>query len=207
MRAPLARLRGPAAGWPAAVAVAAAALAACAPAPPQPAAPAGASSSGPAVRPGVPGAPAPDAAPAAVAPKPAAPPAPATRAARPGRPGPIPEAVITLQGRCAQSEPDGFREQAVLEVAQNEVRALAWDVWIGQRGSCRFDHADFRQTKQRPHIELLARDGSGCKLMVWQEPRRVTLAHAGCEKRCTQGVYDRAWPVMFDPATGGCARL
>jgi hypothetical protein len=83
---------------------------------------------------------------------------------------------------------------------------MSWQLWVGRRGSCRFEHADFRQVRSRPHIELLARDGSGCKLMVWQDPRRITLAHAGCQRRWSGGIYDQAWPVMFDPRSGACAR-
>jgi hypothetical protein len=125
----------------------------------------------------------------------------------PARPPPIADRAINLQGQCSQTEDDGFREQATLKVSNNQVQALEWQLWVGKRGSCRFDHTEFRQVQSRPHIEMHARDGSGCKLMVWQDPRRVTLAHAGCEKRCTPGIYDKAWPVMFEPATGRCARL
>ena len=125
----------------------------------------------------------------------------------PSRPAPpIADRPIQLAGRCAQTEEDGFREQATLTVRDNVVQALSWRLWVGNRGSCSFDHSEFRQTRLRPHVELAARDGSGCRLMIWQEPRRVTLAHAGCERRCTPGIYEQAMPVMFDPATGGCAR-
>lgn len=122
------------------------------------------------------------------------------------RPTPIPDRPIHLEGVCVQTEDDGFHEDARISVRDNEVRALAWRMQMGRRGSCRFDHADFRQTKKRPHIELLARDGSGCRVMIWQDPKRVTMAHADCENRCTPGAYGQAWPVMFDPATGRCAR-
>ena len=61
------------------------------------------------------------------------------------------------------------------------------------------------ERRRGPQVELTARDGSGCRLFVWQEPGRVTLAHAQCENRCTGDIYDEAWPVSFDPATGGCA--
>ncbi|MEN9316772.1 MAG: hypothetical protein RIS35_3165 [Pseudomonadota bacterium] len=125
---------------------------------------------------------------------------------RPGAPAPIADRPIDLEGRCAQTEEDGFREHATLTVRDNIVQSLSWQLWVGNRGSCRFEQADFRQTQRRPHIELAARDGSGCRLMVWQDPRRVTLAHAGCARRCTAGIYEQAMPVMFDPATGGCAR-
>jgi hypothetical protein len=113
----------------------------------------------------------------------------------------------TLQGSCSQAEDDGFREQARLEVEQGTVRALDWQLWVGRRGTCSFRLDQFRQTKSRPHIELLALDRSGCKLVIYQDPRRVTLGQAGCERSCTNGIHDEAWPVMFDPRSGGCANL
>ena len=122
------------------------------------------------------------------------------------RPTPIADRAIHLDGFCAQTEEDGFRERARLAVRSNQVQALSWEITVGRKGSCRFDLSEFRQTKTRPHIELVARDRSGCRLMIWQDPRRVTLAHSGCERSCSPGIYDQAWPVMFDPATGGCAR-
>ncbi len=126
----------------------------------------------------------------------------------PGRgpgPAPIADRPIDLDGACVQTEEDGFREDAHLNVRDNRVLALDWTLQVGRRGSCSFRQADFRQTKSRPHIELVARDGSSCRLMIWQEPRRITLAHNGCESRCTPGIYEQAWPVMFDPQTGRCA--
>lgn len=119
-------------------------------------------------------------------------------------PAPIADRPIDIAGRCAQTEEDGFREQARLTVRNGRVDELSWQLWIGRRGTCRFELDEFRQVRSRPSIELLARDGGGCKLMVWQDPRRVTLAHAGCEQRCTPGVYEEAWPVMFEPGSGGC---
>lgn len=126
---------------------------------------------------------------------------------RPAPPTPIADRGIDLDGYCAQTEEDGFRERARLLVRDNRVQALSWEITIGRKGSCRFELAEFSQTKTRPHIELLARDGSGCRLMVWQEPRRITLAHSNCANRCVpRGIDDQAWPAMFDPRTGGCAR-
>ena len=140
----------------------------------------------------------------AVKPAPRAP-APANQTST--RSTPIVDKPINLAGQCNQTEEDGFREQAKLDVQGNEVKALNWKMWIGKRGSCSFDGAEFTQTQSRPHIELIAKDGSQCKLMIWQAPDRVTLAHANCQKRCTPGVYDDAWPVMFHPKTGICARI
>jgi hypothetical protein len=123
---------------------------------------------------------------------------------RPGALAPIPDRPIHLDASCAQLEADGFREQARLRVVRNQVEALSWQLWVGERGSCRFELAEFAQVRARPSVELRARDGSGCKLMIWQDPSKVTLAHAGCEQRCTPGIYEDAWPVMFDPTTGWC---
>lgn len=120
---------------------------------------------------------------------------------------PIADKPINIAGQCSQLEEDGFREQAKLDVQGNEVKALDWKMWIGKRGSCSFDGTEFSQTQRRPHIELIAKDGSQCKLMIWQTPERVTLAHANCQNRCSPGVYDDAWPVMFHPKTGVCARV
>ncbi len=114
---------------------------------------------------------------------------------------------INLAARCEQREDDGFREKASLVVRGGVVQSLDWELWVGKRGSCRFDFAEFAQTKQSPHIEMTARDGTGCRLLIYQDRRRVTLAHAACQRRCTGPIYDEAWPVMFDPSTGRCADL
>lgn len=124
----------------------------------------------------------------------------------PRYPSPIPDRPIDLSGYCSQTDEDGFREQATLVVHHNQVERLSWRLWVGKRGSCQFDLADFRQTRAHPHIELVARDGSACKLMIWQEPGRVTIGHANCEQHCTPGIYGQAWPVLFDPHNGMCAR-
>ena len=124
---------------------------------------------------------------------------------RPSGPPPIADRTISVNGYCSQTEEDGFREQATLTVDNNNVSALQWQLWVGRRGSCQFDLSTFQQTKRRPSIELRERNGS-CTLMVWQDPRRVTLAHANCEAHCTPGIYEEAWPVRFDPQTGQCAR-
>ena len=121
-------------------------------------------------------------------------------------PAPIADLAINLQGYCSQTEADGFRENATLRVRDSRVETLSWELQVGRRGTCRFEQADFEQTQSRPHIEMQARDGSGCKLMVWRDNRRITLAHAGCAARCTPGIYEDAWPVMFDPVSGRCAR-
>ena len=85
---------------------------------------------------------------------------------------------------------------------------MTWRARAGRKGQCSFALNDFYQTKDAPHIELSSRSRGACKLMIYQEPRRVTLAHANCQSFCSpRSVADEAWPVMFNPQTGGCARL
>ena len=64
-------------------------------------------------------------------------------------PAPIADRPITLNGACSQTEDDGFREQAVLTVDANRVDALSWQIWVGKRGTCRFELAEFRQRVDR----------------------------------------------------------
>ena len=113
--------------------------------------------------------------------------------------------AISLDGRCEQRDINDFRERARLAIDNGAVRALSWQLWVGARGTCRFELAEFRQTQALPHVELLARDGSGCKLMVWQDEARITMGHASCDSRCPPAIAEDAWPVMFDPRTGACA--
>ena len=122
------------------------------------------------------------------------------------RASPLPDRPIDLAGRCEQTEEDGFTERALLEIRNSQVQALSWRIEVGHRGSCRFELSDFRQVRSRPSIELAERGAGACKLMVWQVPERVTLAHADCERYCTPGIADQAWPVMFDSRSGACAQ-
>ena len=140
-------------------------------------------------------------------------PASAPKVAEPG-PSPAPRlrkpepGTINLVGNCDQREVDGFEESAQVVVENSLVRDLTWKMKIGRRGTCSFEGAGFKQIRVKPSVTLEALDGSGCRLLMWADPRglRITLAHSNCAQYCTPSkVYDKAWPVMFDPNTGGCA--
>lgn len=122
-------------------------------------------------------------------------------------PTPIAAHDISLAGTCRRTEDDGFREDAVMRVVSNDVKSLKWKLWVSKRGTCQFDLADFKQVQKTPHIVLQATDGTQCELLIWQDPRRITLAHANCQKRCTPGIYEQAWPVLFNPNNGNCAEI
>jgi len=125
--------------------------------------------------------------------------------ASPGSLRPIADRPITLDARCDGKGQTGLAESSRLKVTTSRVDALAWRIDGGPRGQCAFDLADFDQRRARPHIELVARNGSGCRLMIWRDPRHITLSHAGCERVCPAGLLTDALPILFDPARGGCA--
>lgn len=134
--------------------------------------------------------------------RPKKPAAPATR------PLPGEGTLQNFAGACQQTDIDGFGENATLRVAGGQVQQLDWHVKVGKRGQCHFNLRDFRQTKNAPHIELISRSRGACKLLIYQDARRVTLAHANCQSFCTpRSVAEEAWPVMFNPQTGRCASL
>ena len=118
---------------------------------------------------------------------------------------PIADRPIQLDARCQSIGQTGLRESSRLLVQASSVGELSWAIDGEARGHCRFDLEAFRQTRARPHIELVARDGSGCTLMIWRDPRHITLSHAGCERRCSAALLADALPVLFDPERGSCA--
>jgi hypothetical protein len=127
-----------------------------------------------------------------------APPPPAPPAA-----AELPVAALNLDGNCVGKEETGYAENVRVTVAAGQVRAFDARIDIPKRGSCRYQLADFRQTKQTPFVELLARSNSACALRMWQQGDRITVAATDCEEKCARGAFEYAWPVEFN-AAGGC---
>lgn len=125
----------------------------------------------------------------------------------PAPPPPAPPAAaavpLNLNGNCVAKEETGYAENVRVTVAAGQVRALEARIDIPKRGSCRYQLADFRQTKQTPVVELLARSNSACAVRMWQQGDRITVAPTDCEEKCTGGAFEYAWPVQFN-AAGGC---
>ena len=127
------------------------------------------------------------------------PPAPPAAAELPGTAA----TGLNLNGNCVAKEETGYAENVRVTVAGGQVRALDARIDIPKRGSCRYQLADFRQTKQTPFVELLARSNSACAVRMWQQGDRITVAATDCEEKCTRGAFEYAWPVLFN-AGGGC---
>jgi len=116
---------------------------------------------------------------------------------------PAAAAGLNLNGNCVGKEESGYAENVRVSVANGEVRALDARIDIPKRGSCRYQLADFRQTRQAPFVELLARSNAACAVRMWQQGDRITLAATDCEEKCTRGAFEYAWPVELN-AAGGC---
>jgi hypothetical protein len=131
-------------------------------------------------------------------------PAPAPPSPPPAEEIPAPAAAgLTLRGSCVGKEQTGYAENVHVDIVAGQVRALDARVDIPKRGSCRFALADFRQTRQTPHVELLSRTNPLCAVRVWQQRDRITLAVTDCPEKCTGGAFEYMWPVEFNTA-GGC---
>jgi hypothetical protein len=119
-------------------------------------------------------------------------------------PTPTPAAGLTLHGSCSGRDEGGYAETVRIEVARGTVAALDARIDIPNRGSCRYQLAEFRQTKQTPFVELLARSGSACAVRMWQQGDRVTVAATDCAEKCTRGAFEYAWPIELRSPGGGC---
>jgi hypothetical protein len=131
-------------------------------------------------------------------------PAPQPPAPPPAAQIPAPAAAgLTMSGNCIGKEETGYAENARVDVAGGQVRALEARIDIPGHGSCTYRLADFRQTRQMPFVELLARSNSACAVRIWQQGDRITVAATDCAEKCTRGAFEYAWPIEFNTA-GRC---
>lgn len=117
-----------------------------------------------------------------------------------------PEAAagLSLNGNCVGREESGYAENVRVNVARGQVSALDARIDIPKRGSCRFQLAGYRQTRQAPFVELQSRANAACALRMWQQGDRVTLAASDCPEACARGAFEYLWPVQFQSPGGGC---
>ena len=128
------------------------------------------------------------------------PPAPPSTAEMPAQAA----AGLTLAGNCSGRDETGYAESLRMDIAGGQVRQFDLRIDIPKRGSCSYKLADFRQSKQAPYVELLARSGSACAIRAWQQGDRVTVAATDCQEKCATGAFEYAWPVELQAPGGGC---
>lgn len=125
-------------------------------------------------------------------------------APRAKRPGPIPTRALNVMTDCKFRDETGYQGTMKLAVDQARVTSFKAAVTIPQRGTCRFDLANFRQTRELPNVELThLRDP--CIVRVWEQGERVTVAFQQCQKMCSGKAWDHLWPIFADRRDGSCA--
>lgn len=134
-------------------------------------------------------------------------PAPPLAASTPGKvPAPIPDRALNIRADCTSRDELGYAEEVKLSVANGLVSQLEVGITVPKRGSCRFQLADFRQTRSSPHVELIARSGSKCVTRMWYQQNRFTVAFSDCVEMCTpRATVDYIWPIELRLPDGACS--
>lgn len=138
-------------------------------------------------------------------PPPEKPASPETSAPPPPAPAPAREPGIAVRSQCQGKDETGYTETVDLEVEDGRVHRLDARIDIPKRGSCRFELSDFRQTRERPHIELLSKAGDACAVRLWQQGGKLVIAITDCPDKCARpGAFDYVWPIELDATSGAC---
>jgi len=124
--------------------------------------------------------------------------------AKPKRPGPIPTRPLEVKADCRFRDETGYSGTMKLAVAEAKVQTFEAAVSIPNRGACRFDLKNFRQTREMPNVELRHRRDP-CVVRVWEQEHRVTVAFQQCQKMCSGSAWHHLWPILTDRRDGSCA--
>lgn len=125
-------------------------------------------------------------------------------AAKKKRPGPIPTRPISVAATCKFRDETGYAGEMNLKVESARVQVFSASVYVPRHGVCRFDLKSFRQTKLLPTVELTHLETS-CKVRVWEQGMRVTVAFDSCRMMCSGNAWPYLWPILADRTDGSCA--
>lgn len=134
----------------------------------------------------------------------AARPAVAARAAKKKKPGPIPTRPLNVKTDCIFRDETGYGGTMKLAVENARVQSFQASVTIPQRGNCKFDLKNFRQTRELPNV-MLNHLHDRCTVHVWEQGERVTVAFLQCQKMCSGSAWEGLWPILTDTRDGSCA--
>jgi hypothetical protein len=111
---------------------------------------------------------------------------------------------INIKLRCSFRNETGYNGSTMVEIVNNEVKALATQIQVPlYGGSCAFDGPGFRQLARSPSIELQHADG--CTVRIWTQGRQLTISYSKCAAHCSNAeVFKYIWPVLIDQPSGKC---
>ena len=117
---------------------------------------------------------------------------------------PMPVRPLNAKASCSFRDETGYRGRLRLDVKEAAVKRLEATVDVPKHGSCRFKLADFRQTDSLPAVVLEARSGD-CKVRLWEQEEKVTVAFRDCRAECSGDSVDYLWPILVDNRKGSCS--
>ena len=128
---------------------------------------------------------------------------PAAPSADSGKLKPMPLRTFTVSTQCSFKDETGNFGKATVDVQDSKVRALAVELVMPRRGTCRYDLTQFRQTQALPSVELAgSRD---CRIRMWEQGETITVSFANCPQHCNPAsATDYVWPLLIDRPTGQC---
>lgn len=118
---------------------------------------------------------------------------------------PIPDRPLNVKTRCNFRDHTGYRGRLDLQVKDSGVRRLVAEINIPRQGICRFDMKDFRQADGGSVMLATARSGDECKVRIWEQENRVTVAFRDCQSQCSGESFDYLWPILVDARSGKCS--
>lgn len=116
----------------------------------------------------------------------------------------IPDRPLNAKATCSFRDELGYRGNLKLDVREADVKHFVANVTIPKRGACKFDLAQFQQTRFHPTVELSSRE-SACKVRLWEQGDEVTVAFSSCRAECSGDSVDYLWPILVDNRKGRCS--
>lgn len=117
---------------------------------------------------------------------------------------PIIDRPLNVKTNCSFRDDTGYRGKLDIQVKDADVRRFRAEVNIPKRGMCRFDLKEFKQADKAP-VALAKTNGDECKVRVWEQQDRVTVAFRDCKAQCSGESFDYLWPILVDARTGKCS--
>lgn len=117
---------------------------------------------------------------------------------------PMPDRPLNVKTNCSFRDHTGYRGHLDLQVEDADVRRFRAEVNIPKHGACRFDLRDFQQAGTSP-VALAKAGGDECRVRVWEQQGRVTVAFRDCQAQCSGESFDYLWPILVDARTGKCS--
>lgn len=120
-----------------------------------------------------------------------------------GKAKPIPAHALNVKSDCSWKDETGYNGAMKLRVAQGLVQEFSATVNHPKHGTCRFNLADFHQTKDFPTVELKG-NVSRCAVRMWEQGRQIAVGFDNCNANCSGDAVDYLWPILADAYNGSC---